>query len=281
MNIIQWWQHLPENISPVIFEIGPLSLRYYGMMYLVAFAIVYFMARYRLRSEDKFDISIQQINDLMTAMIIGLIIGARLGYVLFYNFSYYLSHPLEILLPFDFSNGMKFVGIAGMSYHGGLIGVILAAIWYCRKSHLDLWVASDLFIPVIPLGYTFGRIGNFINSELYGRTTQLPIGMVFPGAPGDHLRHPTQLYEAFFEGIFLFVILWFIRKAKLPRGGLMGIYLAGYGIVRFFIEFFREPDAHLGLVLFTLTMGQLLCAAMIIAGGVLFYYRANYEGSNQ
>ena len=273
MSFTHWWQHLPENLSPVIFEIGPLSLRYYGMMYIVAFAIVYFMARYRLRTEDRFQISSQQVTDLMTAMIIGLILGARLGYVLFYNFSYYLSHPLEILLPFEFSNGIRFIGIAGMSYHGGLIGVILAAIWYCRRSHLSFWQTSDLFIPVIPLGYTFGRLGNFINAELYGRVTQSPIGMLFPGAPGSALRHPTQLYEAFFEGIFLFGLLWSIRKRNVPSGGLLGIYLAGYGMVRFFIEFYREPDAHIGFIFLSLTMGQLLCAAMIIGGAILYGYR--------
>ena len=246
------------------------------MMYIVAFTIVYFMVRYRIRTEDRFHISGQQVNDLITAMIVGLILGARLGYVVFYNLSYYLSHPLEILLPFDFSNGIRFVGIAGMSYHGGLLGVILATFLYVRKFRLDFWEISDLFIPVIPLGYTFGRLGNFINTELYGRTTQKAIGMFFPSAPGAALRHPTQLYEAFFEGIFLFILLWSIRKMKLPSGGLFAIYLAGYGIVRFFIEFFREPDAHLGLVLMSFTMGQLLCAAMIACGALLFLYRAKH-----
>ena len=276
MNFQYWWQHLPENLSPVIFEIGPISLRYYGMMYVVAFTIVYFMVRYRLRTENRFQLSVQQLNDLMTAMIVGLILGARIGYVVFYNLSYYLSHPLEILLPFEFSNGIRFVGIAGMSYHGGLMGVILAAAWYCKKARLGFWELSDLFIPVIPLGYTFGRLGNFINTELYGRATQNPIGMFFPGAPGSALRHPTQLYEAFFEGVFLFVLLWSIRKMKWPAGGLLAIYLAGYGIVRFFIEFFREPDAHIGLVLMSLTVGQLLCAAMICCGALLFLYRAKH-----
>jgi len=276
MNLIHWWQHLPQNLSPVIFEIGPISLRYYGMMYVVAFTIVYFMAKYRLHTEDRFDLTGQQLIDIITAMVVGLILGARIGYVVFYNPSYYLSHPLEILLPFDFSDGMRFVGIAGMSYHGGLIGVILASVWYCRKARLDFWEITDLFIPVIPLGYTFGRLGNFINTELYGRTTQSAIGMIFPNAPGAALRHPTQLYEAFFEGIFLFILLWSIRKMKMPVGGLFAIYLAGYGTVRFFIEFFREPDAHLGLLFLSLTMGQLLCAAMMCSGALLFLYRAKH-----
>jgi len=276
MNFTHWWQHLPGTLSPVIFEIGPLSLRYYGMMYIVAFAIVFFLARHRLKTESRFQMTRQQVNDIMTAMIIGLILGARLGYVIFYNLSYYLSHPLEIFLPFDISDGFRFIGIAGMSYHGGLIGVILAAVWYSKKSRVSFWEASDLFIPVIPLGYTFGRLGNFINAELYGRATQSPIGMVFPSAPGSDLRHPTQLYEAFFEGIFLFALLWSIRKMKLPAGGLLGIYLSGYGMVRFVIEFFREPDAHLGFVFLSFTMGQLLCAAMIICGAILYYWQSRY-----
>jgi len=276
MDLIHWWQHLPQNLSPVIFEIGPISLRSYGMMYVVAFTIVYFMAKYRLGTEDRFHLTGQQLIDLITAVIVGLILGARLGYVVFYNPSYYLSHPLEILLPFDFSDGIRFVGISGMSYHGGLIGVILASVWYCRKAQLDFWEITDLFIPVIPLGYTFGRLGNFINTELYGRATQSAIGMIFPNAPGAALRHPTQLYEAFFEGIFLFILLWSIRKMKLPVGGLFAIYLVGYGTVRFFIEFFREPDAHLGLLFLSLTMGQLLCAAMMCSGALLFLYRAKH-----
>lgn len=273
IEFLDWWQHLPGNFSPVLFEIGPLSLRYYGLMYVVAFLIVYFLAVYRLNHEPDIPLSKKQAGDLMTAMILGLIIGARIGYVVFYNFSYYLHHPLEIILPFDFSNGVTFIGIAGMSYHGGLIGVVLSAMWYCRKTAIPFQTAADLFIPGIPLGYTFGRLGNFINNELYGRVTRSAIGMHFPGAPGGELRHPTQLYEAFFEGIFLFFILWFLRHARLPRGAMIPAYLFGYGVVRFFIEFFREPDAHLGFVFLWFTMGQVLCFAMIGCGIVLFIYQ--------
>jgi phosphatidylglycerol:prolipoprotein diacylglycerol transferase len=272
-EFLDWWQHLPGNFSPVLFEIGPLSLRYYGLMYVVAFMIVYLLAVYRLNHEPHIPISKKQTGDLMTAMILGLIIGARIGYVVFYNFSYYLNHPLEIILPFDFSNGIKFIGIAGMSYHGGLIGVVLSAMWYCRKAQIRFAEAADLVIPGIPLGYTFGRLGNFINNELYGRITQSAIGMHFPSAPGKDLRHPTQLYEAFFEGIFLFFILWFLRRARLPKGAMIATYLLGYGIVRFFIEFFREPDAQLGFVFMWFTMGQVLCFAMISCGIALFIYQ--------
>ena len=267
-----WWQHLPQNISPVIFEIGWFKLQYYGLMYIVAFAITFFLVLYRLKYEKRFEFSTDQIKDIMTYLIVGLIVGARLGYVLFYNFSYYIKHPLEIILPFSFSNGITFTGISGMSYHGGLIGAALAAWVYFYKAKLDWWSGVDLFVPVIPLGYTFGRMGNFINGELFGRVTTSSIGMYFPMAPAGELRHPSQLYEAFFEGIFLFAILWSIRKIKMPDGAMLALYLIGYGIVRFFIEYFREPDAHLGFVLLSFSMGQILCLLMIIAGILLYFY---------
>ena len=264
-----WWQHLPQHISPVIFQIGSFKLQYYGLMYLVAFAITYGLVLYRLKREDRFRITRQQVNDLTTVIILGLMVGARLGYVVFYNLPYFLKHPLEIFLPFEFSNGITFTGISGMSYHGGLIGILIAAGLYVRRNGLDLREVADLYIPGIPLGYTFGRLGNFINGELYGRITSAPIGMYFPLAPERALRHPSQLYEAFFEGVFLFAVLWSVRKARAPRGAMLAFYLAGYGVVRFFIEFFREPDAHLGFVVGIFSMGQVLCAAMIAAGLVL------------
>ena len=267
-----WWQHLPQNISPVIFEIGWFKLQYYGLMYIVAFSMTFFLVLYRVRHEDRFEITSDQVKDATTYVILGLIIGARLGYVVFYNFSYYLSHPLEIILPFSFSDGVAFTGISGMSYHGGLIGVILAGWLYVRKAKLNWWDAVDLYAPVIPLGYTFGRMGNFINGELFGRVTTSSIGMYFPMAPAGELRHPSQLYEAFFEGIFLFAVLWTIRKIKIPGGAMLALYLIGYGIVRFFIEYFREPDAHLGFIMLSFSMGQILCLLMIAAGILLYFY---------
>ncbi|MGD8294620.1 MAG: prolipoprotein diacylglyceryl transferase [Desulfobacterales bacterium] len=267
-----WWQHLPQHISPVIFEIGSFKLQYYGLMYIVAFAITYILVVYRLKNEKGFEFSKDHVKDIMTYLIIGLIVGARLGYVLFYNFSYYLKHPLEIILPFSFSNGITFTGISGMSYHGGLVGATLAAWIYFRKAKLNWWSGVDLFVPAIPLGYTFGRLGNFINGELFGRVTTSAIGMYFPLAPAGKLRHPSQLYEAFFEGIFLFTLLWSIRKVKMPVGAMLAIYLIGYGLVRFFIEFYREPDSHLGLVLLSFSMGQILCFLMIAAGILLYAY---------
>jgi phosphatidylglycerol:prolipoprotein diacylglycerol transferase len=273
-----WWQHLPQHLSPVIFQIGSFKLQYYGLMYLVAFAITYGLVLYRLKHEDRFQISRQQVNDLTTIIILGLMVGARLGYVVFYNLAYFIKHPLEIVLPFEFSNGITFTGISGMSYHGGLIGILISAWLYARRHGIRLRDIADLYIPGIPLGYTFGRLGNFINGELYGRATTAPIGMYFPLAPEKALRHPSQLYEAFFEGVFLFVILWGIRRAKAPRGAMLAFYLIGYGLVRFFIEFYREPDAHLGFVVGVFSMGQLLCAAMIAAGGLLLFYFRRMAG---
>ncbi len=271
MNEFQiWWQHLPEHISPVIFQIGSFKLQYYGLMYLVAFGISYALVLYRIRHENGFHISSQQAESLTTSMILGVILGGRLGYVLFYNFSYYIRNPLEIFLPFDFSNGMTFTGISGMSYHGGLIGVVIAAWIYTRKTEISFREMSDLYAPVVPLGYTFGRMGNFINGELYGRITDASIGMYFPHAPGQQLRHPSQLYEAFFEGIFLFVILWSLRKKIQTKGAMLAFYLMGYGTVRFFIEYFREPDAHLGFVFLSFSRGQLLCFFMILAGLIVY-----------
>lgn len=266
------WQNLPWHIDPVVFQIGGFKIQYYGLMYILAFALTYYMVKYRAKRETRFNVSIQQIQDLSVMIILGLIVGARLGYVLFYHPVYYIKHPLEIVLPFSFSQGITFTGISGMSYHGGAIGVAITSWLYIRKEGLNFWEMSDLYVPIIPLAYTFGRIGNFINGELYGRITTLPIGMYFPLASGSELRHPSQLYEAFFEGIFLFVVLAYLRKRQQPQGALLAFYLIGYGFVRFVIEFFRQPDDHLGFVLGTLSMGQVLCSIMVIGGLFMYTY---------
>lgn len=271
-SLIDAWQHLPFHIDPALFKIGSFQLRYYSLMYLVAFAVVYFLTIYRVKNEH-YDYSTESIQDYLVWAMLALILGGRFGYALIYNFSYYMRHPLEIILPFDFSNGLRFIGLSGMSYHGGLIGVVIATVLFCRKRKIDLWKFVDLLCPTIPLGYTFGRIGNFMNGELYGRTTTVPWGMYFPMDTTHSLRHPSQLYEAFFEGIILFIILWSIRKNK--KGGLLlGIYIFGYGLVRFFIEFFREPDYQLGFVVGFMSMGQILCLLMMIAGAGIIAWRS-------
>jgi len=274
---LDWWRHLPESIDPVLITIGPLRLHYYGLMYLLAFGLTYLLVSYRIRNEKGCSITLDQAKDLLMSMVLGLLIGARLGYVLFYSFSYYLEHPLEIFLPFRFENGMTFTGFSGMSYHGGLFGVILAVSWYVKKKGISFFKAADLFVPAVPFGYTFGRLGNFINGELYGRVTESPVGMLFPHAPGAGLRHPSQLYEALFEGVFLFLVLWNLRKLKTPTGAMLAFYLLGYGTVRWIIEFFREPDPHLGLVWIGLSMGQILCLGMILAGALLLIYLSRRE----
>lgn len=271
-SLINAWQQMPAQINPAIFSIGSFQLRYYSLMYIVAFAIVYFLVLYRIKHE-KYKYTAENIQDYLVWAMIGLLIGARLGYVLIYNFSYYAQHPFEIIIPFDFSNGIRFVGISGMSYHGGLIGAIIMTIIFCRKRNIKFWQFADLLCPAIPLGYTFGRIGNFINGELFGRVTTVPWGMYFPLDPTHSLRHPSQLYEAMFEGIFLFIVLWLIRKKKLFDGFLLGIYICGYGLVRFIIEFFREPDYRVGFILGTISIGQFLCLLMMLAGIALLIWR--------
>jgi phosphatidylglycerol:prolipoprotein diacylglycerol transferase len=273
---ISYWQILPYHISPNIITIGAFQLRYYSLMYLVAFFLTYVLVAYRLKQEDS-KFSLETIQEFFPWGIFGLIIGARLGYIFFYNFSYYLRRPLEIIIPFDFSHGIHFVGISGMSYHGGALGVIIASLIFCHGRKLSFWSLADLFCPTFPLGYTFGRIGNFINGELFGRVTDVPWGMFFPFAPTRELRHPSQLYEAFFEGVVLFVLLWVIRKKKFFAGFHFAVYIISYGLVRFFLEYYREPDAHLGFVWHTLSMGQLLCFAMIITGVGIMIIRKTAE----
>jgi phosphatidylglycerol:prolipoprotein diacylglycerol transferase len=261
-----WWQHLPSQMNPVIFSVGGVPIRWYGTMYIIAFAIVWLLSRYRIASEKlSFDKTFP--GDALTWAMGGVLIGGRVGYILLYGFDWFLQDPIGTLLPIHFgSGGYAFSGITGMSFHGGLIGVALALWLFSRKHKVDFLKTVDLFIPAMPLGYTFGRLGNFINGELYGRVTTSAIGMYFPDAPTVALRHPSQLYEAFFEGIVLFVILWTIRKKAPWTGFLSGLYLIGYGTVRFFIEFFREPDAQLGFVFFNFSMGQVLCFIMIAVG---------------
>ncbi|NTW52894.1 MAG: prolipoprotein diacylglyceryl transferase [Chlorobiaceae bacterium] len=265
-----WWQHLPSLMNPVIFNLGGFSIRWYGMMYVIAFGIVYLLSRYRIDSEKlQFEKSFP--GDALTWAMGGVLLGGRLGYIFFYGFQGFLNDPLGTLLPIGSTpGGCRFSGISGMSYHGAVIGVVIAIALFNMQSKKGFLKTFDLFIPALPLGYTFGRLGNFINGELYGRATNAAIGMYFPDAPGSGLRHPSQLYEAFFEGVVLFVILWSIRKKSPFAGFLSGFYLMGYGVVRFFIEFYREPDVQLGFVFMSFSMGQVLCFLMIAAGaGVL------------
>lgn len=278
MDFISFWQHLPSHISPTLFSIGSFQLRYYSLMYLVAFTVVYLLFLYRIKKKE-IAVTSEFFQDYLVWAMVGLIVGARFGYALFYNFSYYLSHPLEIVLPFNFENGMRFVGLSGMSYHGGLLGVVAVTLYYCRKHKINPWQFGDWLCAAAPLGYMFGRIGNFLNGELWGRATDVAWGMYFPMDATGVLRHPSQLYEAFFEGFFLFCILWLIRNKNPFPGFTVGLYIFGYGLVRFVIEFFREPDAHLGFVLAFNTMGQVLCILMMLTGIAIMGWRQRATSS--
>ncbi len=248
------------NINPILIQLGPVRLSWYGLMYVFGFLASYLLVRYQIKKKD-FGLTPQDLGDLYSYLALGLISGARLGYVLFYDLKMYLGDPVEILA---FWHG-------GMSFHGGLIGVFLAGILFCRKNKKSFWKTADLFVVTVPIGLGLGRIGNFINGELYGRVTQVPWGMIFPKG-GPLPRHPSQLYESALEGGALFLILWFTRDKKLPAGGLLAIFLSLYGGFRFFLEFFREPDVQLGFVLGPFTMGQVLSSFMIAGGILLFVY---------
>lgn len=260
---------MPENINPVLLEIGPVQIRYYGIMYLMSFLVVYGVLLYRIRKEQ-FNYTREQCEDYIVWAVLGALIGGRIGYIFFYDFSYFLQHPVEVFWPFRKVDGISIVGISGLSYHGGLVGVLIATVLFCKKCKFQFWSFVDFFIPAVPLGYTCGRIGNFLNGELWGRVTQVPWGMYFPWAPTYDLRHPSQLYEAFFEGIVLFLILWTLRNKESCKGYLFFIYLFGYGFVRFLIEFVRQPDEHLGFITLSLSMGQILSAFMVVIPVIIF-----------
>jgi phosphatidylglycerol---prolipoprotein diacylglyceryl transferase len=255
----------PE-IDPVIFHYGPLQVRWYGLMYLLGFTGTWFLVRHQIR-KFRLERLGHHFENLNFFLILSLIVGARLGYVIFYNPGYYIAHPLEILSIWQ----------GGLSFHGGLLGLVLTGYLYCRAHELDFWQAADVFTVTAPIGLFFGRMGNFINGELYGRVTDVPWAMVFPDA-GPLPRHPSQLYEALLEGAVLFVILWLLKERRWPAGSMIGVFLVLYGSFRGVVEFFREPDAHLGLIVSFLTMGQLLSGAMILAGGLLLATRLGVRG---
>lgn len=246
------------NINPILIDLGPIRVSWYGLMYVFGFLASYLLVRYQLKKKD-FGISRLEVENLFFYLILGLIIGARLGYVLFYDLKMYLADPFEIFAVWH----------GGMSFHGGLIGVLIVGILFSRKNKKSFWKIADLFIVTVPIGLGLGRIGNFINGELYGRVTQVPWGMIFPHG-GPLPRHPSELYESGLEGGVLFLILWFLKDRKLPEGGLLAVFLSFYGLFRFAVEFFREPDPQLGFILGPFTMGQVLSSFMIVGGVVLF-----------
>jgi len=277
---IDFYQHIPEQLNPEIIRVGFFSIGWYAVLYAVAFVVVWFLLKKRLSlgedahvfKNNKHSLPGKQaiIFDFLLVCFWGAIIGGRLGYVFFYNLAFYWSHPLAIISPFDIVTG-ELIGIYGMSYHGGLIGIIFTTVFFVKKYQLNFWALTDFIIPAIPAGYFFGRLGNFLNGELYGRITKAWMGMYSPSAELPmQLRHPSQLYEAFLEGGLLFLILWKVRNKKKLQGNFLALYFIGYGLMRFLGEFFREPDAQIGFIFSSLSLGQLFSVGMIFCGIFLF-----------
>ena len=252
-----------NNFDPVAFEIFSLEIRWYSLAYIVGISLGWLYCKKRLITDrailDIFD-------DYISYLIIGIILGGRIGYIIFYNFEYYLSNPIEILMVWN----------GGMSFHGGLIGVIVASILFAKKNKTDLFIFLDLVSLSAPIGIFFGRIANFINSELYGRPTDLPWSVQFTLI--DNIkRHPSQLYEAILEGVILFFLLNFILKKNYIKnpGQISGLFLIFYSLFRFLIEFFRSPDPQIGYLILNLTIGQLISVIFLLAGTFLFFIKKN------
>lgn len=257
------------NIDPVLIQIGPLAVRWYGLMYLLGFVFAMWLAN---RRADKLGSgwTREQVSDLLFAGFLGVVLGGRIGYVLFYNFDMFLANPLYLFK----------VWTGGMSFHGGLLGVITAMFWYGHKNGRTFFNVADFVAPLVPFGLGVGRLGNFINGELWGRTTDVPWAMVFPTG-GPLPRHPSQLYEFFLEGVVLLIILnIFIRKPR-PAGAVSGLFLFGYGSFRFIVEYFREPDAHLGLYGGWISMGQILSLPMVIGGLLMMLWAYKFQAKNK
>jgi phosphatidylglycerol:prolipoprotein diacylglycerol transferase len=258
---------LHPQFDPVAVSFGTVQIHWYGLMYLVGFALFFVLGVYRCRDSWR-GISRKDLEDLLFLGMLGVILGGRFGYVLFYQPAFYFSHPLQILSVWQ----------GGMSAHGGFVGVVIAILYFAWSRKKNPFVIGDFVAPLVPLGFGFGRIGNFINGELWGRAAapEIPWAMVFPQSGTDYPRHPSQLYEAGLEGIVLFAAVWLFSRKPRPTGAVSGLFLAGYGTLRFVVEFFREPDSFIGLELFSLSRGQWLSVPMILAGlGILWWaYRS-------
>jgi phosphatidylglycerol:prolipoprotein diacylglycerol transferase len=249
------------HIPPEIISIGPIRIRWYGMMYLLGFGFGYWLLK-RLASRRNTRFKGPLILDFFAYAALGILVGGRLGYILIYNLSYYLSSPLEILAIWH----------GGLSFHGGFVGVVLAGWWFARRHGLTLYEVADMVVVPLPVALGLGRIGNFINGELFGRPTSVPWCMVFPQG-GPACRHPSQLYEAFLEGLVLFVCMWILGRRPRPPGVVFWSFVGLYGLFRFLVEFTREPDPQLGFILGPFSMGQLLSLPMLLLGGWMAWRR--------
>lgn len=249
------------HLNPIALQIGPVKIHWYGIMYLVGFAMAWSLAYYRSK-KSKGVWNAELISDLIFYAAIGVVLGGRIGYMLFYDFSSFIAQPWIIFRIWD----------GGMSFHGGLIGVLISFWLFGRHHKKSFWEISDFAAPLVPLGLAAGRIGNFINGELVGRVTTVPWGMLFPNA-GPLPRHPSQIYEFLLEGILLFIILWFYSAKPKPRMAVSALFLLCYGCFRFCLEFFRQPDSQLGFIAFGwMSQGQLLSIPMIIIGAGLLWW---------
>lgn len=269
---MNWWQHLPEVIHPIVFSIGFFSLYWYALFFLGGVFVSFLCALYFVRRGEA-PCGEETLFDAFLFLFLGAVIGGRIGYVLFYNLDLFLNSPLSIISPYDFRSGV-WTGISGMSYHGGLIGAIVALFLFTRRKKIHFWEMADFIVLFVPVATFFGRLGNFFNGELYGRMTEKSWGMIFPDAlPVGVLRHPSSLYEAFFEGIVLFCVLLFFRKKMSFPGALSCLYIAGYAGVRFVGEYFREPDPQIGLLFGnSFSLGQIFSVVMFLFSAGLFLW---------
>jgi len=252
------------QFDPIAIHIGSFGIHWYGLMYLAGFLTFLWLGRKRIAILNNPQINTKLLDDLLFYGVLGVIVGGRLGYVLFYKPGYYSAHPLEVFAVWQ----------GGMSFHGGFLGVLVAMAWLARKQQLRWLQLTDFIAPLVPPGLAFGRLGNFINGELWGRPTDVPWAMVFPKV--DNLpRHPSELYEFLLEGVLLFLLLWIYARKPRPVGAVSGLFLIGYGSFRFLVEFTREPDDFLGLLSLGMSMGQWLSLPMVIAGLMMmvFSYR--------
>lgn len=258
------------TIDPIAFHLGPLPVHWYGLMYLIGFMSAWALLAWRLRTSN-IGFTADQLSDIIFYGALGTIIGGRLGYVLFYDWPQFISQPLQLFKIWQ----------GGMSFHGGLLGVLVAMTIFARKYGKTFLEVTDFISPVVPIGLAAGRIGNFINGELWGRVTDVPWAMIFPNA-GNLPRHPSPLYEFLLEGVLLFLILWFFSSKPKPRGAVSGLFALCYGTFRIIAECFREPDVQIGFLVFGLTEGQLLSIPLVIVGiGLLVWaYRGKKSCSN-
>lgn len=266
----EWWQHIPEYLEPIAFTVGFFSVHWYALCWLLGLGLALFVA-VRLRHDTWGDVSSEEIVDLLLILFVSAFVGGRVGYGLLYRPDIFLADPFGFFSPYHLSTG--WTGIAGMSFHGGLVGVIVALFLFAKNRKFSFFFLADRVAIVAPLGLFFGRIGNLLAGELYGRVTTVPWGMYVSGASGEYaLRHPSALYEAFFEGIVLFFLLLFIKRRQQFVGEVAAWFLIGYGVFRFGVEFVREPDVFDTLILDVFTRGQIFSVAVLGVGVVMLLW---------